>query len=141
MTPVKKINETVHPVRVLLDFVPFVLVEPGPVPRPGRPHAGVPLGRRLARHAKGQAARDARQPVLALPVPHHVSALRFLFFCSHLQLTCRAGEKRTSRVIVGRTVVSRADIMLTATRSFNCSKVCQTESFSNIPSSGRKDPN
>lgn len=73
LTPSKKYTRSVHPLRVLLDFVPFVLVEPGPVPRSGCPHAGVPLGRRLARHAKGQAARDARQPVLAVPVPHHVS--------------------------------------------------------------------
>ena len=33
----------VHPVRLLLDLLPVVLVEPGQVRRPGRPAAGLPL--------------------------------------------------------------------------------------------------
>ena len=37
----------VHPVRLLLDLVPELLVERGPLPRPGRAAAGLPLGQRL----------------------------------------------------------------------------------------------
>ena len=39
----------VHPVRLLLDLLPVVLVESGQVRRPGRPAAGLPLHRRHAR--------------------------------------------------------------------------------------------
>jgi succinate dehydrogenase / fumarate reductase iron-sulfur subunit len=39
----------VHPVRLLLDVLPVVLVEPGQVRRPGGPAAGLPLHRRHAR--------------------------------------------------------------------------------------------
>ena len=39
----------VHPVRVLLDLVPVVLVEPGQVRRSGGPAAGLPLHRRQPR--------------------------------------------------------------------------------------------
>ena len=39
----------VHPVRLLLDLLPVVLVEPGQVRRPGGPAAGLPLHRRHAR--------------------------------------------------------------------------------------------
>lgn len=38
----------VHPVRVLLDLVPFILVELGRVPRSRHPPPVVPLARRLA---------------------------------------------------------------------------------------------
>ncbi len=41
--------------RLLLDFLPIVLVEPGQVRRPGRPAASLPLHRRLARRSHRRA--------------------------------------------------------------------------------------
>ncbi len=60
----------VHPVRVLLDRVPVVLVEPGQVRRPRRAARGVPLHRRLARPGDQRAARQSRGPVPAVSLPH-----------------------------------------------------------------------
>ena len=39
---------SVHSLRLLLDIVPFVLVEPGRVPRTCRPHAGEHIVRQAA---------------------------------------------------------------------------------------------
>src|SRR5439155_131532 len=61
----------VHPVRVLLDFVPVVLVEPGQVRRPGGPAAGLPLHRRHARPGHRRAPRQPERSVSPLPLPHH----------------------------------------------------------------------
>ena len=60
----------VHPVRVLLDRVPVVLVEPGQVRRPGGPAAGLPLHRRHARPGDQRAPRQPRGPVPPVPLPH-----------------------------------------------------------------------
>ena len=60
----------VHPVRVLLDLVPVVLVEPGQVRRPGGPAAGLPLHRRHARPGDRRAPRQPRGPVPPVPLPH-----------------------------------------------------------------------
>ena len=59
----------VHPVRVLLDRLPVVLVEPGQVRRPGGPAAGLPLHRRHARPGDQRAARQSRRPVPPVPLP------------------------------------------------------------------------
>ena len=59
----------VHPVRVLLDLLPVVLVEPGQVRRPGGPAAGLPLHRRHARPGDQRAPRQPRGSVPAVPLP------------------------------------------------------------------------
>ena len=59
----------VHPVRLLLDLVPVVLVEPGQVRRPGRPAAGLPLHRRLARRSHQRAPGQPGRPVPPVPLP------------------------------------------------------------------------
>ena len=61
----------VHPVRLLLDRVPVVLVEPGQVRRPGGPAAGLPLHRRQPRPGDQRAPRQPRGPVPPVPLPHH----------------------------------------------------------------------
>lgn len=61
----------VHPVRVLLDFVPVVLVELGGVPRPGHPAAVVPVAGRLARREDGRAPGRPQQLDEPVPLPHH----------------------------------------------------------------------
>ena len=61
----------VHPVRLLLDLVPELLVERGALSRAGGAAAGVPLDLRLARRGDRRAARRPRRPVPALPLPHH----------------------------------------------------------------------
>ena len=60
----------VHPVRVLLDRVPELLVEPRQVRRPGRAAAGLPLHRRQPRRGDQRAARQPRGPVPPVPLPH-----------------------------------------------------------------------
>jgi hypothetical protein len=61
----------VHPLRLLLDRLPVVLVEPGQVRRPGRPAAGLPLHRRYARPGNRRAPRQPRGPVPPVPLPQH----------------------------------------------------------------------
>ena len=61
----------VHPVLLLLDRLPELLVERRPLPRPGDPAAGLPLDRRQPRRSHRRAARPARGSVPALPLPHH----------------------------------------------------------------------
>ena len=61
----------VHPVRLLLDLVPELLVERRPLSRPGRAAAGLSLDRRQPRRGDRRAARRSRGPVPALPLPHH----------------------------------------------------------------------
>ena len=58
----------VHPLRVLLDVVPLLLVEPGQVPRPGGPDAGLPLGHRLEGRHDGGALGGLGRHVQALPL-------------------------------------------------------------------------
>ena len=60
----------VHPVLLLHDQLPELLVEPGPLPRPGDPAPGLPLPRRQPRRGDRRAARPARGPVPPLPLPH-----------------------------------------------------------------------
>ncbi len=61
----------VHPVRLLLDLLPVVLVERRPLPRPGRAAAGLPLADRFARRIDRRPAGHPGRPVPALPLPHH----------------------------------------------------------------------
>ena len=61
----------VHPVRLLLDLLPVLLVEPGQVRRPGRPAAGLPLHRRQPRPGHQRAARQPERPLPPVPLPHH----------------------------------------------------------------------
>ena len=60
-----------HPVRLLLDQLPELLVEQRPLPRAGRAAGGLPLDRRQPRRGHRRAARPARGPVPAVPLPHH----------------------------------------------------------------------
>ena len=48
-----------HPVRLLLDILPVVLVEQRRIPRPGRAVAILPLARRFTRRAQSREERDA----------------------------------------------------------------------------------
>ncbi|KAF5328277.1 hypothetical protein D9611_014762 [Ephemerocybe angulata] len=68
----------VHPLRVLLDVVPVVLVEPGRVPRPRRPHAGVPLDRRLARHPRPGAQGEDAERYEHVSVPYDLQLLAYV---------------------------------------------------------------
>jgi hypothetical protein len=61
----------VHPLLLLLDLVPELLVEPGPLSRPVDLAAIVPLARRQPRSAHRRAPRPARRPVPALSLPYH----------------------------------------------------------------------
>ena len=61
----------VHPVRLLLDLMPELLVEFRPLSRPGRAVAGAALDRGFARRSDRRTARQSRRPVPALPLPHH----------------------------------------------------------------------
>ena len=60
----------VHLVRLLLDILPVVLVEPRQVRRSGRPPAGLPLHRRYARPGDLRAARQPRGSVPPVPLSH-----------------------------------------------------------------------
>ena len=60
----------VHPVRLLLDLVPELLVERRALSRPGGAAAGLSLADRLPRRGDRRAARRSRGPVPALPLPH-----------------------------------------------------------------------
>ena len=59
-----------HPVLLLLDQLPKLLVEPGQVPRPGDPAPGLSLARRQPRRSDRRPARHARGPVPPLSLPH-----------------------------------------------------------------------
>ncbi len=61
----------VHSVRLLLDLVPELLVERGPLPRPGGAASGLSLADRQPRRGDRRAARRSRGSVPALPLPHH----------------------------------------------------------------------
>mmetsp|Transcript_69893 Transcript_69893/g.197199 ORF Transcript_69893/g.197199 Transcript_69893/m.197199 type:complete len:263 (-) Transcript_69893:111-899(-) len=61
----------VHPLRLLHDLLPLLLVEPRVLPRPRRAHAGVPVDRRLARPAHGGEAGVGERHDEALPLPRH----------------------------------------------------------------------
>ena len=60
----------VHPVLLLLDQLPELLVERRQVPRPGDPAPGLSLARRQPRRSDRRAARPARGPVPPLSLPH-----------------------------------------------------------------------
>ena len=60
-----------HPVRLLLDELPELLVEQRSLPGPRDPAAGLPLARRQPRRGHGRAARRVGGPLQALPLPHH----------------------------------------------------------------------
>src|SRR5688572_31407849 len=59
-----------HPVRVLLDLVPELLVEPRQVRGAGGAAAGLPLHRRQPRPGDQRAPRRPRGSVPPLPLPH-----------------------------------------------------------------------
>ena len=61
----------VHPVRVLHDRVPVVLVEPGKIRRSGGAVAGIPLHCRQSRRGNGRAARQPGGSVPAVSLPRH----------------------------------------------------------------------
>lgn len=61
----------VHIVRVLLDFVPILLVERRQVPGAGSADASVPLDHRLERRGYRDEIKQAQGSLLCLPVPHH----------------------------------------------------------------------
>ncbi len=61
----------VHPVLLLLDLVPQLLVERRPLSRPGHPAAGLSLDRRQPRRGDGRAPGQSRGSVPALSLPHH----------------------------------------------------------------------
>ena len=61
----------VHPLRLLLDLVPQLLVERREVPGPGDPAARLPLADRQPRRGHRRAARRAGGPLQALSLPHH----------------------------------------------------------------------
>ena len=67
-----------HPVRLLLDLVPELLVEFGPLSRAGGAAAGQPLGAGQPRRSDRRTARQSRGPVPALPLPHHHELLEGL---------------------------------------------------------------
>ena len=56
----------VHPVRLLLNFVPVLLVEHGPVPGPRRADAGLQVDHRLPRSAAGGEVGQTKGPLLSL---------------------------------------------------------------------------
>ncbi len=58
-----------HPVRLLYDRLPVVLVEPGQVRGAGGAADGLSLHRRHARPGDQRAARQSRGPVPAVPLP------------------------------------------------------------------------
>ena len=60
----------VHPVRLLLDLLPELLVERRPLPRAGGAAARLPLDHRQPRRGDRRAAGRPRGPVQALPLPH-----------------------------------------------------------------------
>ena len=59
-----------HPVRLLLDQLPQLLVEQRQVPRAGDPAPGLSLAGRQPRRGDRRAARPARGPVPPLSLPH-----------------------------------------------------------------------
>lgn len=61
----------VHPVRLLLDLVPELLVEQRALSRTCRAAPGQPLGLRFPRRGNRRASRQSRGPVPPLPLPHH----------------------------------------------------------------------
>src|ERR1700733_7574585 len=60
-----------HPLRLLFDLLPELLVEQRPLPRAGRVVAGAPVGEGFARRGHRRAARQSRGSVPALSLPHH----------------------------------------------------------------------
>src|ERR1700740_1129237 len=60
-----------HPLLLLLDLLPELLVEPGPLSRPVDPAAVLSLARRQPRSANRRAPRPARGPVPALSLPYN----------------------------------------------------------------------
>src|ERR1700736_3684304 len=60
-----------HPLLLLLDLMPELLVEPGPLSRPVDLIAILSLARRQPRSAHRRAPRPARRPVPALSLPYH----------------------------------------------------------------------
>ncbi|KAL8387778.1 hypothetical protein RB595_009679 [Gaeumannomyces hyphopodioides] len=61
----------VHPVRLLLDLVPVILVELGGVPRPCHPSAVLQVAGRLSRRAHRPAPRRPGQLHEPVSLPHH----------------------------------------------------------------------
>src|SRR5262249_8290019 len=60
-----------HPVRLLLDGMPELLVELGTLSRPGGAPAGAPLHHGFARRVDRASARQSGRSVPALSLPHH----------------------------------------------------------------------
>ena len=60
----------VHPVRLVLDLLPELLVERRPLSRPRDPASGLSLADQFARRGDGRTARQSRRPVPPLSLPH-----------------------------------------------------------------------
>src|SRR5262249_58097526 len=61
----------VHPLRLLLDCLPELLVEFGTLPRPGRAPTSAALHHGFARRGDRASARQSGRSVPALSLPHH----------------------------------------------------------------------
>ena len=89
-----------HPVLLLPDQLPQLLVERRPLPGPGRPAAGLPLDRRFARRGDRRAARPAERPLSGVPLPHHHE------LHEHLPQASQSGQGyRRNQVAAGATHV------------------------------------
>src|SRR5688572_9447479 len=60
-----------HPLLLLPDLVPVLLVERRTLSRPGSTAAGLSLADRFPRRGQGRAPRRPRGSVPTLPLPHH----------------------------------------------------------------------
>jgi hypothetical protein len=64
-----------HSLRLLLDLMPIILVEPGGVPWPRCPSPVLPMDCRLPRREKGRAPGCSQQQHELVPMPHHSQLL------------------------------------------------------------------
>ena len=65
-----------HPVRLLFDLLPQLLVEFGPLSGTCGAAAGQPLGPGQSRRSDGKTSRQSRRPVSALSLPQHHELLK-----------------------------------------------------------------
>ena len=68
----------VHSVRLLHDLLPELLVERRPLPRPGRPAAGLSLAHRQPRRGDRRAPRQPARSLPALSLPHDHELRQYL---------------------------------------------------------------
>ena len=62
-----------HPLRLLLDLVPLLLVELGRVPRTGRTHAVVPMDRGFSRFEEGGTHGNVAKFPVVIQMPYATS--------------------------------------------------------------------